>query len=63
MNNVFLVNIFQSSNKTSDKKLCSIFLKFSESANMVPEITAGKVIHNEVKIFPILECIVHIDNV
>lgn len=45
MNNVFLVYIFQSSNQTSHKELSCIFFKFSESANMIPQVATCKVVH------------------
>ena len=31
-------------------------------ANVVPQVTPRKVVHDQVKVFPILECVIHVDD-
>jgi len=61
MNNLVLVNVLDSRDEASNKELCGALIKGSMCTDMKSQITAREVVHYEVEVIPILECIVHID--
>ncbi len=61
MNNLVLVNVLESRDEASNKELCGALIKGSMRTDMKSQITAWEVVHDEVEVIPILECIVHID--
>ena len=60
MNNFVLVHILQPYNEVTDKKFSLFLVKHSLISQMVPQITTIKVIHNEIKMLPVLKSIADI---
>lgn len=74
MNNLFVVDIFQSRYQARDEEsydnriclikvlTCLLLSKTSMFANMVTKITSREIIHHKIQVLPILESVVHIDD-
>lgn len=61
--NVLCMHVFKSSNETRNKKSCRLFVKLSVATDMISEVSAWEVVHDQVKILSVLKSIVHVDNV
>lgn len=62
MDNLLLVQILQSNNHIGHKKSSLILCKATTLSDMIPEIAAINVIHQQVKILSGLEGADHINN-
>lgn len=62
MDDVFLMHVLETGNKASHKEPGCLFIKATVLADVVAQITTRKVIHYQVEVFTVLECVVHIDD-
>jgi hypothetical protein len=60
VNDIFLVDVLKSLNKTSHKELGRLLVEASVSANVVTQVTTRKIVHYQVKVFTVLESVVHV---
>lgn len=61
MKDSVLVEVFNSSKDASSKKSSLLFRKLMLLAYVVSQISSRHQIHDEVQVFPILECLPHVD--
>ena len=62
MDNVFLVNVFESCYKTCHKEAGSFLVEAPVLANVVTQVAAGEIVHHQVKVFAVLKGVVHVDD-
>lgn len=61
MDDVLLVKVIESLQQASHEELCLLLTKLLSLVYVVPEISASKEVHTDVKVFSILEGKVHVD--
>ena len=60
---VFLMDVLEACYETGNKKSGGFLIESSILTNVVPQVSPWEVIHNQVQIFAVLECILHINDV
>lgn len=62
MDDVIEMQELQSNDHTSYEKLGLIFSESPPATHMIPQIPTDQQIHDQIQIFPVLECIGHVDD-
>lgn len=62
MDDVIEMQELQSNDHTSNEKFGLIFSEPPPAAHMVPQIPTDQQIHYQIQVFPVLECIGHVDD-
>ena len=61
MDDVVTVQVLQTEDNAADKELDNIFRKPLTATQLKPQISTRHVIHDQVKVQSILECVNHVD--
>ena len=62
MDNLFIMQIFQTHENTSHKEPCLLLIESSLTPNVVAQVPAAQIIHHHVQIISVLKRIKHIYN-
>ena len=57
MDNLFIMQIFQTHENTSHKEPCLFLIESSLTPNVVTQVPAAQIIHHHVQIISVLKCI------